>query len=139
MEQPQGFVVNGKSNMVCKLKKSLYGLKQSPRQRYKRFDHFMLENGFDRSIKDACIYFKKLKNDCWAYLLLYVDDMLIASKDKNEINKLKLSLKSEFEMRDLGEVRRILGMEIERDRKRFELKLTQKEYIEKVLIRFSME
>ena len=65
--------------------------------------------------------------------------MLIASKDKNEINKLKLSLKSEFEMKDLGEARRILGMEIERDRKHFELKLTQKEYIEKVLCRFSME
>lgn len=43
----------------------------------------MLENDFDRSIKDACVYFKKLKNDCLVYLLLYVDDMLIASKDKN--------------------------------------------------------
>ena len=86
----------------------------------------MVENGFGRSIKDACIYFKKLKNDCWVYLLLYVDDMLIASKDKNEINKLKLSLKSEFEMKDLGEARRILGMVIVRDRKHFELKLTQK-------------
>ena len=126
MEQTIGFVVDGKSNLVCKLKKSLYGLKQSPRQWYKRFDHFMLENGFDKSIKDACAYFKKLRNDCWVYLLLYVDDMLIASKDKNKINNLKLSLKSEFEMKDLGEARRILGMEIIRNRKHFELKLTQR-------------
>ena len=59
MEQPEGFVVEGKSELVCKLKKSLYGLKQSPRQWYKRFDHFMLENGFHRSIKDACVYFKR--------------------------------------------------------------------------------
>ena len=118
MEQPEGFVVDGKSNMVCKLKKSLYGLKQSPRQWYKRFDHFMLESGFHRSIKDACVYFKRLGNDFWVYLLLYVDDMLIASKDQNEINKLKMLLKSEFEMKNLGEARKILGMEIGRDRKR---------------------
>ena len=117
MEQPEGFVVDSKSNLVCKLKKSL----------------------FDRSIKDACVYFKKLKNDCWVYLLLHVDDMLVASKDKNETNKLKLSLKSKFETKNLGEERRIFSMETVRDRKHFELKLTQKEYIEKVLCRFSME
>ena len=139
MEQPEGFVVDGKSKMVCKLKKSLYGLKQSPRQWYKRFDHFMLESDFHRSIKDAWVYFKRLGNDCWVYLLLYVDDMLIASKDKAEINKLKEKLKAEFEMKDLGEAKKILGMEIVRDRKRFELRLTQKEYIKKVLCRFSME
>ena len=139
MEQPEGFVVEGKSELVCKLKKSLYGLKQSPRQWYKRFDHFMLETGFHQSIKDACVYFKRLENDCWVYLLLYVDDMLIASKDKAEINKLKEKLKAEFEMKDLGEAKKILGMEIVRDQKRFELRLTQKEYIKKVLCRFNME
>jgi hypothetical protein len=48
----------------------------------------MFDIGFDRSIKDACVYFNYLKNDCWMHLLLYVDDMLIASKYKNEINKL---------------------------------------------------
>jgi len=52
--------------------------------------------------------------------------MLIASKDKEEINKLKLKLKAEFEMKDLGEAKKILDMETERDRKHFELKLTQK-------------
>ena len=84
MEQPEGFVVEGKSELVCKLKKSLYGLKQSPRQWYKRFDHFMLESGFHRSIKDACVYFKRLGNDCWVYLLLYMDDMLIALRTRRK-------------------------------------------------------
>jgi ATP-binding cassette subfamily B (MDR/TAP) protein 1 len=46
MDQPDGFIVPGKENYVCKLKKSLYGLKQSPRQWYKRFDSFMLSHGF---------------------------------------------------------------------------------------------
>ena len=75
----------------------------------------MLESSFHRSIKDACVYFKRLGNDCWVYLLLYVDDMLIASKDQNEINKLKMLLKSEFEMKNLGKESKILGLEIERD------------------------
>ena len=139
MKQPEGFVVDGKENWVCRLKKSLYGLKQSPRQWYKRFDSFMLSLGFDRSIKDACVYFKHLKNGYWVYLLLYVDDMLIASKDKAEIDRLKSKLKAEFEMKDLGEARKILGMEIHRDRKLGLLRLSQKEYIQKVLARFSME
>ena len=69
MKQPEGFIVDGKLNWVCKLKKSLYGLKQSPRQWYKRFDSFMLSHGFNRSTKDACVYFKHLKNNNWVYLL----------------------------------------------------------------------
>jgi len=72
----------------------------------------MLSLDFNRSIKDACVYFKHLKDGGWVYLLLYVDDMLIVSKDKAEINSLKLKVKAEFEMKDLGEVKKILGMEI---------------------------
>ncbi|WVZ54780.1 hypothetical protein U9M48_005529 [Paspalum notatum var. saurae] len=117
MDQPEGFVVR-KENLVCKLKKSLYGLKQSPRQWYKKFDSFMLSNAI--------------------YLLLYVDDMLIAAKEKSEIAKLKAQLNKEFEMKDLGEAKKILGMEIIRDRKSGLLYLGQRGYIEKVLRRFNM-
>ena len=60
MHQPEGFKEQGKENMVCKLKKSLYGLKQSPRQWYKRFDSFMLIVGYSRSEYDSCVYFKSL-------------------------------------------------------------------------------
>ena len=79
MEQPEGFVIPGKEKIVCKLKKSLYGLKQSPRQWYKRFDTFMLSQGFKRSNYDSCVYLKTV-NGSTIYLLLYVDDMLIAAK-----------------------------------------------------------
>jgi ATP-binding cassette subfamily B (MDR/TAP) protein 1 len=68
--------------------KSLYGLKQYPRQWYKRFDSFMISQGFKRCNYDSCVYLKTIKGST-IYLLLYVDDMLIASKDKNEIAKLK--------------------------------------------------
>ena len=137
MEQPEGFVVPGKENLVCRLKKSLYGLKQSPRQWYKRFDSFMLSQKFRRSNYDSCVYLKVVDGSA-IYLLLYVDDMLIAAKDKSEIAKLKAQLSSEFEMKDLGAAKKILGMEITRERHSGKLYLSQKGYIEKVLRRFNM-
>jgi hypothetical protein len=115
MDQPEGFVVPGKEDYVCKLKKSLYGLKQSPRQWYKSLDSFMLSNGFQRSQYDSCVYLKFV-NESPTYLLLYVD-MLIAAKSMKKIVALKAQLSSEFDMKDLGAAKKILGMEIVRDRK----------------------
>ena len=89
MKQPEGFEVAGKESHVCLLKKSLYGLKQSPRQWYKRFDAFMLGIGYHRSSYDSCCYYKKLTEGDLVYLLLYVDDMLIAAKHIDEITALK--------------------------------------------------
>ena len=76
----------------------------------------MISNGFKRSRYDSCVYIKFV-NGSPIYLLLYVDDLLIAAKSKKEISTLKPMLSSEFEMKDLGVARKILGMEIGRDRK----------------------
>ncbi|KAM1046410.1 hypothetical protein ACFX13_026491 [Malus domestica] len=76
MCQPDGYIVKGKENLFCKLKKSLYGLKQSPRQWYLRFDKFMRGQNYSRSQYDHCVYFKKLQDGSFIYLLIYVDDML---------------------------------------------------------------
>ena len=81
IDQYKGYKVPNKENYVCKLKRALYGLKQSPRQWYKRFDLFMLAHGFKRSNYDSCVYIKFV-NGSLIYLLLYVDDMLIAAKSK---------------------------------------------------------
>ena len=139
MQQPEGFEIKGKKDHVCLLKKSLYGLKQSPRQWYKRFDSFMVGHGYSRSQYDSCVYFRKLKDGSFVYLLLYVDDMLIAAKDMFELNKLKSELSGEFEMKDLGAAKKILGMEIRRDKAAGKLYLTQKSFVEKVLERFGMK
>ena len=136
--QPDGFKVAGKEDWVCKLNKSLYGLKQSPRQWYKRFDQFMIGQNYTISNFDHCVYFRKLQDGSFIYLLLYVDDMLIASRNQEEICRLKAQLSKEFEMKDLGEAKKILGMEIARDRQRGTLCLTQKQYLKKVLQRFGM-
>ena len=82
----------GKEDLVCKLKRSLYGLKQSPRQWYKRFYSFMLTHGFKRSQYDSCVYIKFV-NGSPIYLLLYVDDMLIAAKEYERDHYFKGSIK----------------------------------------------
>ena len=139
MQQPEEFIAPGDEEKVCLLKKSLYGLKQSPRQWYLRFDLFMFNQGFIRSKFDSCVYITKLKNGNYMYLLIYVDDMLIACKDKFQIQKLKDQLSSEFDMKDLGPASKILGMNIERDRDKGILRLSQKSYLEKVARSFGLD
>jgi hypothetical protein len=117
---------------------ALYGLKQAPRQLYKRFDSFMLAHGYSRSNYDHCIYLKQFPNGSFVYLLLYVDDMLIASHDKWLIVELKAQLSHEFDMKDLGPAKKILGMEIQRDRRDGTFFLSQKSYIEKVLEKYNL-
>lgn len=138
MEQPEGYEVKGKEDMVCLLKKSLYGLKQSPRQWNKRFDGFMKDQGFRQSPYDQCVYISGEELTGRIYLLIYVDDMLLVSKSMDLIQNLKDKLSREFEMKDLGAATRILGMDILRNREEGTLKLSQGKYLEKVLSTFNM-
>ena len=85
----------------------------------------MVGNDYCKSAYDNCVYHKKLSNGSFIYLLLYIDDMLIATKDMSEINRLKAQLNGEFEMKDLGPAKKILGMEIHRDRNAGKLSVTK--------------
>jgi hypothetical protein len=89
MEQPEGFVQDRNKSFVCKFKKSLYGLRQSLRKWYKKFDSFIVSLNFTRNEYDHCVYFKKLENDIFNNLVLCVDDMLVARKNMVEINMLR--------------------------------------------------
>ena len=139
MQQPEGFVEKGKEEMVCRLFKSLYGLKQSPRAWYHKFHKFMLSQGYKRSEFDHCLYTKQAKDGSWLILILYVDDMLIAGKHMEEISALKSKMAKSFDMKDMGEAGHILGMRIERNRSKQLIWLSQTEYIDKVLQRFNMD
>jgi hypothetical protein len=137
MQQPEGFSVKGKEKLVCRLTKSLYGLKQAPRQWYKKFDGFMQRHGYNKCNADHCCYFKRFESS-YIILLLYVDDMLVAGPDMDEIQMLKKQLSREFDMKDLGAAKQILGMRINRDKQKGTLQLSQEEYIDRILKRFSM-
>ena len=138
MEQPEGFIKLGDEGKVCLLKRSIYGLKQSSRQWNLQFDQHMRKIGFESSKYDSCVYMKKRDGKSVAFLLLYVDDMLVTGSDINEIEKVKYDLKCRFEMKDLGEAKRILGIDIIRDRKKRVLWLSQQHYIDKLLKKFQM-
>ena len=83
------------------------------------------------------MYYNKLPSGEYIYLFLYVDDILIASKSRSVIDKLKKDLSFEFEMKALGEAKKVLGMEIERDWKSGKVSLTQKGYL-KILQKFNI-
>ena len=114
MKQPEGFAVKGKKELVCRWKKSLYGLKQSPRMWYQKFVTYIEGLGFTRSKEDHCVYFK-LIGDHFIYLVLYVDDMLLVGNEKEIIHDLKTQLFSKLDMKDIGAANYILGMEINMD------------------------
>lgn len=138
MEQPEGFVKPRDEGKVCLLKRSIYGLKQSSRQWNLQFDQHMRKIGFESSQYDSCVYMKKKDGKSVAFLLLYVDDMLVTGSDINEIERVKYDLKCRFEMKDLGEAKRILGIDIFRDRKRRILWLSQQHYVDKLLKKYQM-
>ena len=102
----------------------MYGLRQSPKQWYKKFDSFMVSQNFIRSEYDHCVYFKSF-NGIFIILVFYVDDILLASKSIDEINRLKAHMARTFDMKDLGAARQILGMEIFRDMSNGKLWLSQ--------------
>jgi hypothetical protein len=137
MAQPKGFVVEGKEKLGCRLRKSIYGLKQASRQWYLKFDKTIKEFGFKENVEDNCVY-AKFKNGKYVFLILYVDDILLASSEVSLLLETKKFLFSHFEMKDLGEARFVLGIEIHRDRLKGVLGLSQKTYIEKVLKKFNM-
>jgi hypothetical protein len=82
MKQLEGFAMKGKKELVCKMKRSLNGLKKSPRIWYKKIDTYMLGLGFTRREEDHCVYFKFI-GDRLVYLALYADDMLVIGNDKD--------------------------------------------------------
>ncbi|GJW51621.1 putative RNA-directed DNA polymerase [Tanacetum coccineum] len=113
MEAPPGFSQHFKHREVCKLKKSLYGLKQSPRAWFGRFTLAMKKYGYKQSNSDHTLFLSH-RGDRVTCLIIYVDDMIITGNDESEIKKLKEGLCAEFEMKDLGNLRYFLGIKVMR-------------------------
>jgi hypothetical protein len=88
MEQPKGFALLGNKYKICKLIKSLYGLKQTPKQWHEKFDYVILEYDFKHNSADKCIY-SKFTNDFDMIIYLYMDDILIIGTNINDVNDTK--------------------------------------------------
>uniref|UniRef100_A0A2N9FS65 Integrase catalytic domain-containing protein n=1 Tax=Fagus sylvatica TaxID=28930 RepID=A0A2N9FS65_FAGSY len=132
MAQPAGFEAKGHERKVCRLKRSIYGLKQSSRQWYLRFHDSITSFGFEMIEEDHCVYLKRSKRSI-LILSLYVDDILLAGNDMDSIVTTKKWLSSTFEMKDMGEANFVLGVKITRDRSKKLLSLSQGTYIKKIL------
>ncbi|GJU63091.1 retrotransposon protein, putative, ty1-copia subclass [Tanacetum coccineum] len=138
MEQPKGFVNPKYPNRVCKLKRSIYRLKQASRQWNKRFDDEIKKFGFTQNRDEPCVYLKSSGSNV-TLLILYVDDILIMGNNIPMLQDVKSYLGRCFAMKDLGEAAYILGIKIYRDRSRRLISLCQSAYIEKILKRYHME
>lgn len=114
MKQPPGFAVKNAENKVCRLKKSLYGLKQAARAWNQRLHEVLLSIGYEQGEADPCLY-RKCVNGKWSYVLIYVDDLIAASEDPMIVDILERTLKSEFEIKSLGDIRCYLGLDVERN------------------------
>lgn len=136
MDQPPFF--DDKSGRVCKLKRSIYGLKQSSRNWNQLLNRTLVDFGLKRVVSEQCIYVLK-RGDVFMLVMVWVDDILIAYNNKSEEERLKLALSSKFQMKYLGEAAVMLGVNITRNRKLRSISIDQEKYIEQILVRFGMQ
>jgi len=123
MEQPEGYVDPTYPGKVCRLLQALYGLKQAPKMSYAKLDAFFKSQGCDNIDPDACLYLMMDDGEI-IIVLVYVDDLLLVGSSMEAIDKIKKALRKRFEMKDLGEAKVILGLEIMRDKTLGILKLS---------------
>ena len=112
MEQPPGFVAQGEFGLVCKLRRSLYSLKQSPRAWFIRFSLVVQEFDMIRSTSDHSVFYHHLSIGKCIYLIVYVDDIVITGNDHDGIQKLKQRIFSHFQTKGLGKLKYFLSISV---------------------------
>ena len=126
MDIPLGYTTTSKTEIVCKLQRALYGLKQSPRAWFGRFSLAMEKYGFQQSNSNHTLFQKRQLGKVTA-LIVYVDDMIITGNDPEEILRLQKQLATKFEMKILGGLKDFLGIEVARSKQG--IFLSQRKYI----------
>lgn len=143
MRQPDGYVSKEKPDHVCKLKKSLYGLKQAARCWNLEIDTFLKSSGFRSCDADPCVYIKSYRHEdgqvYFVILTLWVDDIMVFSNNMDMMIREKRELNTRFDITDQGEVHYILGMLVQRRRDHKTLTISQPKYVEGILKKFGMQ
>ena len=138
MELPEGMHIEDKEkNKVYLLKKAIYGLKQAARSWNQKATNILKNLGYNQCTSEPCIFFKH-NNTQVVYVALFVDDFFLFYNDKSEVENLKKTFQKHFKIKDLGSVKNCIGMEVERDRNKKTIKLTQKQYLNNVLQKYGM-
>lgn len=135
MNQPKGFEDAVNPTHVCKLRKALYGLKQAPRAWYGEIAEFLTRSGYSVAHADSSLFIKE-KEGKLAIVLVYVDDLIITGDDEREIHQTRENLSVRFQMKELGELKHFLGLEV--DRTKEGLFLCQQKYTRDILQKFGM-
>ena len=136
MHQPPGYEDKSHPHYVCKLDKALYGLKQAPRAWYARLCAKLQSLGFIPSKADTSLFFYN-KGSCCVFVLVYVDDIIVASSCPGATNALLSDLQSDFALKDLGDLHYFLGIEVKKVKEG--LVLTQQRYAADILARSGMD
>ncbi|KAI8424616.1 hypothetical protein MSG28_003049 [Choristoneura fumiferana] len=137
MQIPEGFVGGNTDGKVLKLKRAIYGLKQSSRAWYRRVDDCLVQSGYIKSKLEPCLYVNS-SNGLKTIIALYVDDFFLFSNDEQETKRIKQELSSQFKLKDLGQVKQCLGMNVNIDKQNNVITLDQESYIDQLLHRFNM-
>jgi hypothetical protein len=113
MKQPPGFEDKLRLNYVCKLDKAIYGLKQAPRVWYSRLSEKLVKLGFQASKSDTSLFFYN-KGGITIFMCVYVDDIIVASSSQEAIDAILDDLRSDFALKDLGQLHYFLGIEVQK-------------------------
>jgi len=137
MMQPEGFIEKGKEDLVCKLNRTIYGLKQSAREWHAKMSDVLIKMGYKQCAADPCLYYK-IDENSFSIIGLFVDDVFVLDSNIHRLERTKKYLASVFEMKDLGPVNHMLGIRVKREGSKGTIRLDQEAYIDKILDKFQM-
>ena len=137
MKQPEGFAAKGQEDLVCKLKRSIYGLKQSPRCWNSALDNQLKQMGFVQVKGDPCLYMAS-EGEMF-FIAVYVDDIVLAGKSNKQIAEVKQTLAKQFQVKDMGELHYFLGVKVVQDKESGGVCIGQPVYAANILQKFGME
>ena len=137
ISQPEGFVAKGFEDYVCKLKRSIYGLKQSARCWNAELDKKLKNMGFNQCKSDPCIYIKETKEG-YCVIAVYVDDLIVGGENEKNITLTKKEISNKFEVTDMGPLHYFLGVKVVQNPKTSEIWIGQPNFTNELLHKFQM-
>ena len=136
IKQPEGYAIKGKEKLVCKLKKSLYGLKQWPRCWNEALDKHLKKMGFEQANSDPCVY--TASGEELFSIAMYVDDIILAGRSDKRMKEVKDAIAEKFTVKDLDELHQFLGVKMIQDKESNSIWIGEETYPRELIKKFKM-